>query len=105
MEIMTYTLATGVSHSWTSSGVTNPDAPSGFTGSGVDGAQSISWTAGSTLAFGVQDGFLFGVRLLDTAARGTDLMADSRPVFDQDRRGLGRSVKAGPPYYFFSCDT
>lgn len=106
MEIMTYTLATGASRSWTTtSGVTSPDAPSGFTGSGAGGAQSISWTAGSTLAFGVRNGFHFGVRLLDTAARGTDLMADSRPVFDEDRRDLGLSLKAGPPYYFLSCIT
>jgi hypothetical protein len=109
MEIMTYTLATGASRSWTTtSGITNPDAPNGFTGSGVDGAQSISWTAGSTLAFGVRytsNMSRVGVRLLDTAARGTDLMADSRPVIDQDARDFGVSVKAEPPYYFLSCAT
>jgi hypothetical protein len=106
MEIMTYTLATGASHSWTTtSGVTNAKAPNGFTGSGVDGAQSISWTAGSTLAFGVRNGFHVGVRLLDTAARGTDLMADSRPVIDQDVRDFGVSLKAEPPYYFVSYTT
>jgi hypothetical protein len=105
MEIMTYTLATGASRSWTTSGDTNPDAPGGFTGSGVDGAQSISWSAGSTLAFGVRNGFHVGVRLLDTTARGSDLMADSRPVIDQDVRDFGRSLKAEPPYYFLACDT
>ncbi len=79
MEIMTYTLATGAFRSWTTSGVTNADAPFGFTGSGVDGAQSISWTADSrTLAFSVENTSYVGVRLLDTAAGGTDLMADSR---------------------------
>jgi hypothetical protein len=103
MEIMTYTLATGAFHSWTTSGITNPDAPSGFTGSGADGAQSISWTAGTTLAFGVENGSHVGVRLLDTAARGTDLMADSRAVIDQNF--LGRSLNAAPPYYFVSCIT
>jgi hypothetical protein len=103
MEIMTYTLATGASHSWTTSGVTNPDASSGFTGSGTDGAQSISWTAGSTLAFGVRDMSYVGVRLLDTAGRGTNLMADSRAVIWQNN--LSRSLKAAPPYYFLSCIT
>ncbi len=109
MEIMTYTLATGASRSWTTtSGNINSDAPGGFTGSGVDGAQSISWTAGSTLAFGVRYTSSMsraGVRLLDTDAPGTDLMTDSRPVIDQDSRDFGLSVKAKPPYYFFSCST
>jgi hypothetical protein len=35
MEIMTYTLATGAFYSWTTSGVTDSDAPFGFTGSGI----------------------------------------------------------------------
>jgi hypothetical protein len=106
MEIMTYTLATGAFRSWTTtSGVTNSDAPGGFTGSGVDGAQSISWAADSTLAFGVRNMPHVGVRLLDTAAPGTDLMADSRPVIDQDVRDFGRGLKAEPPYYFVSCST
>jgi hypothetical protein len=105
-EIMTYTLATGAFRSWTTSGVTNPDAPFGFTGSGVDGAQSISWTADSTLAFGVQNSSYVGVRLLDTAAGGTDLMADSRLVVEQNFEDLGRSLRnAAPPYYFVSCIT
>ena len=108
MEIMTYTLATGAFRSWTTSGVTNADAPFGFTGSGVDGAQSISWTADSrTLAFGVQNTSYTGVRLLDTAASGTDLIADSRlAVIERNFRDLGRSLKnATPPYYFVSCIT
>jgi hypothetical protein len=107
MKIMTYTLATGASRSWTTSGVTNPDASSGFTGSGVDGAQSISWTADSrTLAFAVQNTSYIGVRLLDTAAGGTDLMADSRLGFGQNLKDLGRSLKnAAPPDYFVSCST
>jgi len=100
-------LATGASHSWTTSGVTDSDAPFGFTGSGVDGAQSISWTAGSTFAFGVQNTSSVSVRLLDTAARGTDLMADSRlAVTEQTFRDLGASLRnVGPPYYFASCNT
>ena len=107
MKIMTYTLATGASRSWTTSGVTNPDASSGFTGSGVDGAQSISWTADSrTLAFGVQNTSYIGVRLLDTTAGGSDLMADSRVVVEQNLEDLGRSLRnAAPPYYFVSCST
>ena len=108
MEIMTYTLATGATRSWTTSGLTNPDAPFGFTGSGVDGAQSISWAADSrTLAFGVQNKSYVGVRLLDTAAGGTDLMADSRLAVDQGNfKDLGRRLRnASPPYYFVSCIT
>jgi hypothetical protein len=107
MEIMTYTLATGAFRSWTMSGVTNADAPSGFTGSGVDGAQSISWTADSrTLAFGVQNASYVGVRLLDTTAGGTDLIADSRLAVIERNSDLGRSLRnAAPPYYFVSCIT
>jgi len=107
MAIMTYTLATGASRSWTTSGLTNANAPFGFTGSGVDGAQSISWTAGSTLAFGVENTSYTGVRLLDTAAAGTDLMKDSRLAVTERTFGdLGRSLKnTGPPYYFVSCAT
>jgi hypothetical protein len=109
MEIMTYTLATGAFRSWTTtSGVTNADAPNGFTGSGVDGAQSISWTADSrTLAFGVRNTSYVGVRLLDTAAGGTDLMADSRlAVIERTFKDLGRTLgKAAPPNYFLLCST
>jgi hypothetical protein len=108
MEIMTYRLATGAFRSWATSGVTNADAPFGFTGSGVDGAQSISWTADSrTLAFGVENASYVGVRLLDTAAGGTDLIADSRlAVIERSFRDLGRSLRnAAPPYYFVSCIT
>jgi hypothetical protein len=105
MEITTYTLATGASHSWTANGLTNPDAAFGFTGSGVDGAQSISWAANSrTLAVGVQNGLNTGVRLLDTAAAGTSLIADSRlAVTLQDPQDLLRLRDVGPPDYFASC--
>jgi len=107
MKIMTYTLATGASRSWTASGVTNADAPFGFTGSGLDGAQSISWTADSrTLAFSVRNMSYIGVRLLDTTAGGSDLMADSRLVVEQNIKDLGRRLRnAAPPYYFVSCST
>jgi len=108
MEIMTYTLATGAFRSWTASEVTNPDASFGFTGSGVGGSQSISWAADSeTLAFSV--GSMSGdtVRLLDTAAGGTDLMADSRlAVIVRNFSTLGQSLRhTAPPYYFVSCAT
>ncbi|MGA8457469.1 MAG: hypothetical protein WB800_18850 [Streptosporangiaceae bacterium] len=108
MEIMTYTLATGAFRSWTTSGVTNADASYGFTGSGVDGAQSISWTADSrTLAFSVENQAGVGVRLLDTAAGGTDLMADSRLAVTVRNFGdlVGSLRNAAPPYYFVSCTT
>jgi len=108
LEIMTYTLATGASRSWTASGITNSDASSGFTGSGVDGAQSISWTADSrTLAIGVENKAYIGVRLLDTAAGGTSLMADSRlAVIEQSRDDPGFGLgNVSPPDYFASCAT
>jgi hypothetical protein len=108
MEIMTYTLATGAARSWTANEVTNPDASFGFTGSGVRGSQSISWAADSrTLAFGVQNMSYAGVRLLDTAASGSDLMADSRlAVIVRNFRDQVSSLKnAAPPYYFASCAT
>jgi len=110
MEIMTYTLATGASRSWTASGVTNADAPFGFTGSGVDGAQSISWTVDSrTLAFSVENKSYTGVRLLDTAAGGTSLIADSRLAVIERKFGYlkpgQRPAPPNPPYYFLSCAT
>jgi hypothetical protein len=54
--------------------------PGGFTGSGVDGSESISWAADSkTLSFGwMNQAGVRGVRLLDTAASGDNLIADSR---------------------------
>jgi hypothetical protein len=105
MKITTYTLATGASRSWTTNGLTNPDAPFGFTGSGVDGAQSISWAANSrTLAVGVQNSSYTGVRLLDTDAAGTSLIADSRLAATlQDHADLLRLRNAAPPDYFTSC--
>jgi hypothetical protein len=108
MKIMTYTLATGASRSWTTSGMTNPEAPFGFTGSGVDGAQSISWTADSrTLAFDVATKAYIGVRLLDTAAGGTDLIADSRLAVIETKFGdSGGSLRnPAPPDYFVECVT
>jgi hypothetical protein len=105
MEIMTYTLATGAFRSWTTSGLTNSVAPFGFTGSGVDGSQSISWTADSrTLAISVASTSYTGVRLLDTAAGGTDLMADSRLAVIEQKFG-DPDRNPAPPYYFVSCVT
>jgi hypothetical protein len=78
-EIIIYTLATGTVRTWFTNGSADPVDPSGFTGSGVDGSQTISWTADSrTLAFDWGDQSHVGVRLLDTAASGDNLMADSR---------------------------
>ena len=108
MKIMTYTLATGASRSWTTSGMTNPEAPFGLTGSGVDGAQSVSWTADSrTLAFDVATNAYVGVRLLDTAAGGTDLIAASRLAVIETKFGdSGGSLRnPAPPYYFVECVT
>jgi hypothetical protein len=78
-EIRIYTLASGTFRTWSTYGSTDPEDSGGFTGSGVDGAQTISWTADSrTLAFDWSDRAEIGVRLLDTTASGDNLMADSR---------------------------
>jgi hypothetical protein len=80
LEIMVYTLATGAFRTWSANGLADSESPNGFTGSGVDGSESISWAAdGKTLAFDwVDRAHESGVRLLDTAASGDNLTADSR---------------------------
>jgi hypothetical protein len=80
LEIRVYTLATGAFRTWSAHGLADSQAPEGFTGSGVDASESISWAADSrTLAFDVMNQNLTrGVRLLDTKASGSDLIADSR---------------------------
>ena len=78
-EIGVYTLATGAFRTWFANGSTDPVDPGGFTGSGVDGSQTISWAADSrTLAFDWGNRSLVGARLLDTTASGDNLIADSR---------------------------
>jgi len=79
LEIRVYTLATGAFRTWFTKGSTDPVDGGGFTGSGVDGAQTISWTADSrTLAFDWGTRSYVGVRLLDTNASGDNLITDSR---------------------------
>lgn len=79
-EIMISTLATGAVRTWSATGSLVLEDPGGFTGSGVDGPETISWTAdGKTLAFDwANQSWEVGVRLLDTAASGDNLTADSR---------------------------
>ena len=78
-EIGVYTLATGAFRTWFTNGLADSEDPGGFTGSGVDGSESISWAADSrTLAFDWGNRSLVGVRLLDTTASGDNLIADSR---------------------------
>lgn len=79
-EIMIDTLATGATRTWTTTGSADAVDSGGFTGSGVDGSQTISWTADSrTLAFDwAARSFEVGVRLLDTTASGNNLITDSR---------------------------
>jgi hypothetical protein len=81
-RIMVYTLATGAVQSWTGDGAI------GFT---ADDARSLSWTAdGRTLAFdwdGNGNGLHAGAWLLNLAARGSDLLTDSRQVMS--KVGLG----------------
>jgi hypothetical protein len=80
LEIRVYTLATGAFRTWLTNGLDAAGDPGGFTGSGVDGSESISWAADSrTLSFDwMNQAGVRGVRLLDTAASGDNLIADSR---------------------------
>ncbi len=80
LEIRVYTLATGASRTWLANGLAAEHDPDGFTGSGVDGSESISWAGDSrTLSFAWMDRApVGGVRLLATAASGNNLTADSR---------------------------
>jgi hypothetical protein len=79
MEISIYTLATGAVRTWTTTGSGDSEDPAGFTGSGTDGSESISWTADSkTLAFDWTNRDYIGVRLLDTTSAGDNLITDSR---------------------------
>jgi hypothetical protein len=95
LEIRIYTLATGAFRTWFTNGSTDPVDPGGFTGSGVDGSQTISWAAdGRTLAFDWGNRSYIGVRLLDTTASGDNLIADSRLAVIQlnmTSQGGGRS--------------
>lgn len=81
-QVMVFTLATGAVRGWTGDGII------GFTS---DDARSLSWTAGGrTLAFdweGNGNGLHAGVWLLDLAAPGNDLLADSRQIMSMV--GLG----------------
>jgi hypothetical protein len=98
LEVRVYTLATGAFRGWSAHGSDDPVDPGGFTGSGVDGSQTISWAADSrTLAFDWGNQSYIGVRLLDTAASGDNLIADSRLAVIEANftsRGGGQS---GPP--------
>lgn len=52
LEIRVYRLGTRAFSTWLTNGSSDPEDPEGFTGSGVDGSETISWTADSrTLAF------------------------------------------------------
>jgi hypothetical protein len=98
MEIRVYTLATGAYRTWSAPGSADSEDPAGFTGSGTDGSESISWGADSrTLAFDWMNGSLRGVRLLDTAASGDNLIADSRLAVIE----INFSSHSGPPTFPF----
>ncbi len=110
LEIRVYTLANGAFRTWFTNGSTDPEDPGGFTGSGVDGSATISWAADSrTLAFDWRDQSYIGVRLLDTAASGDDLIADSRLAVIEANftsQGAGRArISSGPPDYISQCVT
>jgi hypothetical protein len=97
-EIRVYTLATGAFRTWLTYGSSDSEDPSGFTGSGTDGSESISWAADAkTLAFDWKNQSYIGVRLLDTSASGDNLIADSRlAVIEMDF-----TPKSGPPAFPF----
>jgi hypothetical protein len=108
LEIRVYTLATGVYQTWSTNGSTDPEDPGGFTGSGVDGAATISWAANSpTIAFyWMNRAGTIGVRLLDTAASGDNLIADSRlAVIEATKASQSGPGQSGPPDYVSQCVT
>jgi hypothetical protein len=108
LEIRVYTLATGAYRTWSAPGLTDPGDAGGFTGSGVDGAASISWAAGSrTLAFRWRtQSFTVGVSLLDTAASGDSLLADSRLAVTELDLATRQGTSVGtPPDYVSECVT
>ena len=98
LEIRVYTLATGAFRTWSTHGSDDPVDPDGFTGSGVDGSQTISWAADSrTLAFDWGNRSSIGVRLLDTTAGGDNLITNSRlAVIEASFTAPGGS-QSGPP--------
>jgi hypothetical protein len=98
LEIRIYTLATGAFRTWSTRGSDDPVDPGGFTGSGVDGSETISWADSTTLAFDWGNQTYIGVRLLDTAASGDNLIADSRlAVIEADFTSQGVR-QSGPPF-------
>ena len=98
LEIRVYTLATGAFRTWSTHGSDDPVDPGGFTGSGVDGSQTISWAADSTtLAFDWGNQTYIGVRLLDTAASGDNLIADSRLAVTEANFTSQGGRQSGPP--------
>lgn len=107
LEVRVYTLATGAYRTWSTNGSTDPEDPGGFTGSGVDGAATISWGADSrTLAFDWQNqASVTGVRLLDTAASGDNLIADSRLAVIEDPGNNTAPPRSVPPDYISQCVT
>jgi hypothetical protein len=98
LEIRVYTLATGAFRTWSANGSTDPEDPGGFTGSGTDGSESISWAADAkTLAFDWKNQSYIGVRLLDTSASGDNLIADSRLAVIE----MNFASQGGPPTFPF----
>ena len=106
LEIRVYTLAAGADRAWSANGLEDSEDPNGFTGSGVDGAASISWAANSrTLAFDWQDNSGgYGVRLLDTAASGDNLITDSRLAVTEFTL-TAKAPPTSPPDYISPCVT
>jgi hypothetical protein len=106
-EIMIDTLATGATHVWSTTGSADAVDPGGFTGSGVDGSQTISWTAdSSTLAFDWRTGAPeVGVRLLDTTASGDNLIADSRLAVVESTSGPDRRTASRSKDHVSQCVT
>jgi hypothetical protein len=98
LEIRVYTMATGAFRTWSTHGSDDPVDTSGFTGSGVDGSQTISWAADSTtLAFDWENQTSIGVRLLDTTASGDNLIADSRLAVIEANFTSQGGRQSGPP--------
>ncbi|HEY1915421.1 MAG TPA: hypothetical protein VGH27_07575 [Streptosporangiaceae bacterium] len=106
-EVMIDTLATGAIRTWSAPDSAAAVDSGGFTGSGVTGSQTISWTADSkTLAFDWKNpSYVIGVRLLDVTASGDNLIADSRLAVVESTSGPGQIAAARSKDHVSQCVT
>lgn len=84
-RLFVFNLATGTERAWSFTMCSHCLPDSGGLGTGGVNADALSWTAGGRVAFigpGASPQGPGAVRLLDTSAPGTNLLADSKPVLN-----------------------